>query len=114
MSHNDGVLFKSHFGGEHAHTDGHPPMFAELSLDTAAFSAGAQSGQVVMYDDLGKIVAWDGVNKPLGVVDFAIAAGEVRARILIHGCARTSLLKATKALDDAAFALLWASGIFPA
>lgn len=114
MSFNDGVLFKAHFGGEHAHTDGHPAMFAEITLDATAFAAGAETGQVVMRDDAGKNVKWDGVKPPLGVVDFAVPAGEVQARILIHGCARRSLLKAGKELDDAATAVLWAHGIFPA
>ncbi len=86
---NEGVLGKFHFGGEHAHTDDHPPVL--LSGKVKAGTAEMPAGMLLGIDVGGDIIPYAGTGL-IGVSDQPCPAGEDYCVYLAHGTVKTRML----------------------
>lgn len=98
MSMNEGVLGTWSFGGDHAHTQDHPPVL--LSGAVAVNSGVYPAGLVLMRDEDGDLAPWDGIGDPedevngiAGVCDMRCnTADQVSCVYLAHGTVRAAVL----------------------
>lgn len=116
MSINEGVLGTLHFGGEHAHTNDHPPILLD---GVKAAAAGAfTAGLLLAVDEDGALLPYtgeEGANTLAGVCDEPSPADATGCVLLVHGTVNSRLLTVSGGAAPAAadLAALRALGIWP-
>jgi hypothetical protein len=105
---NEGNLGQHKFGGDHAHTEDHPPVFLSAPAK-GKFEAGH-----VLASEGGFIVINDGTKPVVGVAPEDFDAGEgASMSYLAHGCAKGGMLKYADNTPITDFADITAAGIYP-